>query len=215
MFMNSDLQGITVTMAKHRSYRKNLAIKGLIYMGGQELEVKVKNLSITGMLAELKSEESLTGIRDVFQAIRLSPVIDIYLPDLRVAGEAEMVRSEQMDGHVLIALEFRNIYYDVDNLIYSRRAYRKNMTAPGCLWIAGEAHTFTTENVSVDGLMVRLEGKMDLDSGAVLRYEFKRLELSGEAKVIWLEQSNGTTLLGLEYLYLEKDSIKGIPRFLH
>ncbi|WP_031433111.1 PilZ domain-containing protein [Methylomarinum vadi] len=202
-------------MAEERSYRKNLAIKGFVYMGGQELEVKVRNVSITGLLAELKTEGVMNDVKDVFQAIKLSPVIDIYLPELRVAGEAEMVRSEKVDGHLLFALEFRNIYYDVDNLVYSRRAYRKNMAAPGHVWINGESHTFTTENVSVDGLMIRLEGKLDLEPGAVLRYEFKRLELSGEAKVIWREQGEETTLLGLEYLYLEKDSIKGVPRFIH
>lgn len=202
-------------MTEQRSYRKNLTIKGLVYMGGQELEVRVQNLSITGLLAELKSEGVLNDVKDVFEAIKLSPVIDIYLPELRVAGEAEMVRSEEVDGRIQFALEFRNIYYDVDNLVYSRRAYRKNMTAPGHAWIGDESHTFSTENVSVDGLMIRLGGRLDIKSGDVLRYEFKRLELSGEAKVIWCEQGDETTLLGLEYLYLEKDSVKGIPRFIH
>lgn len=202
-------------MTEQRSYRKNLTIKGLVYMGGQELEVRVQNLSITGLLAELKSEGVLNDVKDVFEAIKLSPVIDIYLPELRVAGEAEMVRSEEVDGRIQFALEFRNIYYDVDNLVYSRRAYRKNMTAPGHVWIGDEPHTFSTENVSVDGLMIRLGGRLDIKSGDVLRYEFKRLELSGEAKVIWCEQGDETTLLGLEYLYLEKDSVKGIPRFIH
>ncbi len=201
-------------MAEQRFYRKNLAIKGLVYLGGQELEVKVKNLSITGMLAELSGDGALNDMKDVFQAIKLSPVIDIYLPELRVAGEAEMVRSEEVDGQIHFALEFRNIYYDVDNLLYSRRAYRKNMTAPGHVWVSGKVHTFTTENVSVDGLMIRLEGDIEIEQGAALQYEFKRLELSGQAKVIWLEKNNGTTLLGLEYLYMEKDSVKGIPRFI-
>ncbi len=202
-------------MTQERPYRKNLATKGLVYMGGQELEVKVKNLSLTGLLAELEGGEHVYDIKDLFQAIKISPVIDIYLPELRVAGEAEVVRSEQADGGISFALEFRNLSYDIDNLVYSRRAYRKNMTAPGQIIFDGEKHFFNTENVSVDGMMIRLAGRVEVKAGTITQYEFKRLELSGEIKVIWVHHDPYTTLMGLEYQYLEKDSIKGIPRFIH
>ncbi len=200
-------------MTEKRPYRKNLGIQGLIYLGGQELEIAVKNISITGLLAELKESDFIHDTEDIFQSIKISPVIDLYLPELRVAGEAEVVRSDDADSHINLALEFRNISYDIDNVLYSRRAYRKNMTSPGQIVFNNEKHFFTTENVSVDGLMIRLAGKVEVEPGTVATYDFKRFELSGQIKVIWVQHDTYSTLMGLEYLYLEKDAVKGIPRF--
>jgi hypothetical protein len=45
-------------------------------------------------------------------------------------------------------------------------------------------------------------------------FEFKRLELEGEAKVVWVESiPEGGTLMGLQYVHMEKSEIKGIPEF--
>ncbi len=201
-------------MIEERPYRKNLAMQAFIFMGGKELEVTIKNLSITGMLAELSESSLFQDAREIFEAIKVSPVIDIYLPKLRLAGEAEVVRTENADGCIKLALEFRNISYEVDNLLYSRRAYRKNMTSPGNIVFNGEKHFFNTENVSVDGLMIRLAGKVEAEPGQVTSYDFKRFELSGKIKVIWVQYETYTTIMGLEYLYLEKDIIaKLLPRF--
>ncbi len=202
-------------MIEKRPYRKNLAIKGLIYLGGQEIEIRVKNVSITGFLAELQENDLIHDIEDIFQSIKISPVVDLYLPELRIVGEAEVVRSNNVEGRINLALEFRNISYDVDNVLYSRRAYRKNMTSPGEIIFNNEKHFFTTENVSVDGLMIRLAGKVEVESGTVTAYYFKHFELSGQIKVIWIQYDTYTTIMGLEYLYLEKDAVKGIPRFSH
>ncbi|WP_305909155.1 PilZ domain-containing protein [Methylomarinum sp. Ch1-1] len=200
-------------MTEERPYRKNLATKGLVYLGGQELEIEVKNLSITGLLARLQASEPLHEVKEFFQAIRVSPLVDIYLPELRLIGEAEVVRSEKIDGSMHFALEFRNISYDIDNLLYSRRAYRKNINDLGCIVLNQEAHAFYTENVSVDGMMIRLDERVDVKPEEVVSYQFKRLELSGESKVVWVEHDEQGTWIGLEYLHLEKDSIKGVPRF--
>ena len=39
----------------NRPYRKKLMSQGLIYMGEEEQEITIKDLSLTGVLAELKS----------------------------------------------------------------------------------------------------------------------------------------------------------------
>jgi hypothetical protein len=114
-----------------RPYRTNLTSHGLIYMGGEELEVSVRNLSITGLLGELDDNINIHDINDVFKSVKLSPTIDLYLPEMKLAGEAEIVRADMIDGRIYLALEFRNVSYDVDNVLYKRKAYRKNMTAPG------------------------------------------------------------------------------------
>ena len=197
-----------------RPYRKNLTSNGLIYLGEQELEISVRNLSLTGLLAELEDNASISDINDVFQSVKLSPVIDIYLPEMRLAGEAEIVRADMIDGQIYLALEFRNISYDVDNVLYKRKVYRKNMAAPGQIIFNEIKYDFNTLNVSVDGLSIRITENIEVKEGTVTIFDFKRLKLRGEIKVVWVEHNeDGATIMGLQYQHMEKDDVSGIPRF--
>ena len=200
----------------NRPYRKNLMSRGLIYMGGEERPITIKDLSLTGVLAELKCDQADTrDARDIFNMLSESATIDLYLPEMRLAGEAEVVRVDMLDEHILLALEFRNISYDVDNQLYKRKVYRKNMVVPGKILLNGEYHEFNTVNASVDGLMINLaESSLAVETGETTVFEIERLELEGEIKVIWAERTaDGGILLGLQYVHMEKTVIKGIPRF--
>lgn len=197
-----------------RYYRKNLTSQGIIYLGGEELDISVRNLSITGLLAELGENKSIRSIKDLFDAIGSSPKIDIYLPEMHLMGDSEVVRADLVDGVIYLALEFRNISYDVDDVLYKRVAYRKNMVAPGLIVLNGKKHSFTTRNVSVYGLMIHLTERIEVDLGTVTIFDFKRLDLRGEIKVAWIEDAeDGGTYMGLEYVHMGKTDIKGIPKF--
>jgi len=198
---------------ENRAYRKNLTSHGLLYMGYEEHEIWVVNLSLSGLLAVLKVKPQINDIKDIFSALQVSPIVDFYLPEIRLAGEAEVARAEATEDGFQIAIEFRNLSYDTDNLLYSRRAYRKNMTAPGHIIFNDTDYAFNTENVSVDGLMIRMLGRIDVAEGTVTGFEYHHLGLSGEATVIWSEHDDISTLMGLQYLHMERDSIKGIPNF--
>jgi hypothetical protein len=197
-----------------RPYRKNLKLKGLIYFGGEEQEILVKNLSITGILVELSSKTSSTDIKTIFNNLKLSTTLDIYLPELRLVGEIEVIRVDMQKDTILLASEFKNVSFEVDPFHYHRKAYRKRLPAPGKILLNGKYHTFTTVNVSVDGLMIRLDKKIDLQEGAVTLMEFKQLDLYGEIKIVWVEHTgDNETIAGVKYVNLENTSIKGIPRF--
>lgn len=200
---------------ENRAYRKNLASYGMLYLGFQEHEIWVVNLSLTGLLAVLKVKPEVNGIKDIFTALQISPVIDFYLPEMRLAGEAEMVRAEAVDDNFEIAIEFRNLSYDTDNLLYSRRAYRKNMTAPGHIVLNDTDYDFVTENVSVDGLMIRMLGKIEVEKGTLASFDYKHLDLEGEVKVVWIDHDDISTLMGLQYMHMERNYIKGIPNFTY
>jgi hypothetical protein len=197
-----------------RPCRKNLMSHGLIYMGEEEHGITIKNLSINGVLAELNSDREDIDIKYIFNSLLDSTIIDLYLPEMRLAGEAEVVRAEIEDDHILIALEFKNIAFDIDKDLNKRKAYRKNIPDPGKILLNGEYRDFNTVNVSVEGLMICLSEAIFVDVGMITRFEFKRLELEGEIKVIWVDPvSDGRTLMGLQYVHMENNAIKGIPRF--
>jgi hypothetical protein len=197
-----------------RHYSKNLMSHGIIYLGEEEHDITIKNLSINGALAELNSNREDIDIKYIFNTLLVSTMMDLYLPEMRLAGEVEMVRAEMENGHILIALEFKNMTYDVDKELNKRKAYRKNMPGVGKILLNNEYHEFTAVNVSVDGLMISLPETIRVEEGTISRFEFKRLELEGEVKVIWIDIiPENRTLMGLQYVHLENKAIKGIPRF--
>jgi len=197
-----------------RPYRKNLTTHGLIYLAGEEQPITIKNISITGVLAQLNSKVGRNDIKDIFNTLLASTIIDLYLPEMRLAGEVEVIRVDMQDDHILLALEFRNVTYDVNDLLYKRKAYRKNLPGIGHILFNGEYLEFNAVNVSVDGIMIRLGETVHVEPGVVTVFEFKRLELEGEIKVVWMDRmTEGGTLMGLQYVHMEKSSIKGIPQF--
>ena len=203
---------------EERPYRKNLTTKGLIYMWDEEQPVIVKNLSITGVLAELKCSQCQSGsfnVKDIYNAVSESTTFDLYLPEMRLAGTVEVARVDVLEDSVLMALEFKDITHEVDDLLYKRKAYRKKITAPGQILLNGEYLDFNTVNVSVDGLMIRIAENIAIAEGTLTVFEFKRLELEGEVKVIWSEPmaEGGGTLIGLQYVHIDNTVIRGIPRF--
>ncbi len=198
-----------------RSYRKNLKLNGLIYFGGQEQNITVKNLSITGLLAELSSDEKVPpNINDIFNTLKSSTIVDVFLPEMNLTGEVEVIRVDMVSNHILLALEFKNISFESDNFLYSRREYRKRMQGSGRILINGKYHDFKTVNVSVVGLMIQLNEKIDIEEGSITQFNFDQLDLNGEIKVIWVEHlADNLTLVGLQYLNMENTVIKGVPRF--
>lgn len=200
-------------LEENRTYRKKLTSQGLIYLGGQEIEISVKNLSISGLLAILEDSAVFSDIKKVFKVIQGSPIIDIYLKTMRIAGEAEIVRVDQVGNEIQLAIEFRNVFHDVGDLLYKRKAYRKDMTAPGQIIFYKKKYTFHTKNVSVDGLMIHLEEIIDVEEGTITILDFKRLNLRGVIKVVWKEYIDNVTFMGLQYLQMEREDVGGIPRF--
>ncbi|MGR8980671.1 MAG: PilZ domain-containing protein [Gammaproteobacteria bacterium] len=197
-----------------RPYRKMLKQRGLIYFGGEEREIHVKNLSLSGVLAELKSGAKNNPIKDIFDNLKQSTAVDLFLPEMGLNGECEVIRVDMIKDKILLALEFKHISYDTDNFVYSRKAYRKKLKGRGKILLNGIYYDFDTVNVSVDGLMVQLNDVVKVKDGTVTVFELEQLELNGEIKVIWIEHlENDKTLIGLQFLTMENTVIKGIPRF--
>jgi len=197
-----------------RPCRKSLTSSGLIYMGGEEQKITVINISITGVLAELNSNGKKIDVKDIFNILLTSTIIDLYLPEMCLAGEAEVVRVDVNNDHILLALEFKNIAFDIDKNLNKRKVYRKSMPDPGLIFLNDQYLEFNTVNVSVEGLMIRLTESLSVEEGTVTRFEFKRLDLKGQVEVIWADPiPDGGTLIGLHYVNMNTDKITGIPRF--
>jgi hypothetical protein len=183
-------------------------------MGEAEHKVTVKNISISGLLVHIDSHD--IDIKYVFNQLHLSTMIDFYLPEMHLAGEAQVVRADiEEEEFILLALEFKNVAFDIDENLNKRKVYRKSMTDPGKILISGHYYEFTTINVSAEGLMIFLCQEIPVKVGEITRFEFERLGLEGQIKVIWVDAIyDGRTLIGLEYVHLKKNTLKKrVPRF--
>ncbi len=80
--------------ALDRPLRTNLMSEGFIYMGEEEHKITVKNLSINGVLAQLNTDREDIDIKYVFNQLLVSTIIDLYLPEMRLVGEVEVVRGD-------------------------------------------------------------------------------------------------------------------------
>lgn len=195
-----------------RSYRKNLDSNGLIYIAGTEREVSVSNLSMTGALVHL--EDILDAVQ-LSETLTIPTVIDFFLPKLRLAGTAEVVRIDKEDDEqVSLALQFKDISYNINKLLYARKVYRKNMSVAGRILLGSKYYDFHTLNVSVEGLMIQLTETVDIVQHMTTMFEFDKVNVTGEVEVIWTDvDSEGRTLLGLKYINTNTSAIKGLPRF--
>jgi hypothetical protein len=199
-----------------RAFRKDLHIKGMIFLNGQEQSIIVRNLSITGLLAELDQQKGVEiDIKDIFNSLQSSTLADIFIPSMRLAGEMEVIRADIKKDKILIALEFKSVSYDVEDFIYRRKMYRKRMPGSGRILLDGDYHPFAAINVSVEGLMIQMKERVADDVlNSVAPFEFEKLGMRGEARIVWIEHPQSEeTLMGLSYVHLEKAELNAIPRF--
>ena len=197
-----------------RPRRTNLVSHGLINMGEEEHKITIKNISINGVLARLDSNREDIDVKYIFNQLQISTIVDLYLPEMRLAGEVEVVRADLEEGHILLAMAFKNIGYEMDKDFNRRKAYRKYMIDSGEILLNDQHYIFNTVNVSVDGLMISLSGTISAKLGTMTRFELKRLMLQGKTKVIWIYPlSDDQTLIGLQFIDIEKNAVRGVPRF--
>jgi hypothetical protein len=199
-----------------RAFRKDLHLTGMIFLNEQEQPIIVKNLSITGLLAELDQKKGgENDIRDIFNSLKSSTLADVFIPSMRLAGEMEVIRADIKRDKIQIALEFKSVSYDVEDFIYHRKMYRKRMPGSGRILLNEAYHPFTAVNVSVEGLMILLNEAITADvSDTTAPFEFEALGMSGEARIVWVEHVQPEeTLMGLNYIHLEKARLNTLPRF--
>lgn len=201
-------------MSNNRSYRTLLSSDGLVFLGGEELQLNIRNLSVTGLLAELKPGNHIRNIDHVHEALEVSTTVDVFIPELKLAGEAEVARAEEEGVTMLLGMEFKNIVYEASDLLYKRKVYRKSLVANGIIGINSRMLDFEARNVSVEGMMVSLNQAIEVEPGLITIFDFTDLGIKGKIKVIWCEVINdNTTLLGLEYVSMENNHALAVPGF--
>lgn len=196
---------------------QNKASYGIVYLGGEELRVLVKTISLTGLIVDLENKLLTDDIYDMFQLLANSETtIDIFLPETQLTGEVQVLKIKKIDKALSIEFEFSQISYDTDNLLHRRHSYRENLKSLGTLVLNRKQYPFQTKNASIDGLMIHINEYVPIDKdNDIAIFSIKNLRLKGQCKIVWVEyKGNNQSFIGLQYIHLEKDENQAIPRTL-
>lgn len=199
-----------------KSYHKNASFLGLIFIGAEEHKMHVRNLSISGMLAEIDVSSDKINKQELLSLLKPFYLLDFYIEQLKLHGNAQIARVEVEGQHILIGLEFKHIAYDTESFLNQRQTYRKITESTGHILIAKKVYAFTAKNVSVEGLMAHIPEHVTVPEGELAKFKFDEWHLHGEVRIVWSEEDGqGGTLLGLKYEHMKKAELKDIPQFYH
>jgi hypothetical protein len=187
-----------------KEYRKSFTSNGSIYLGGEKLHFKGYDISVRGMQIELTQGTLVQNVSDVAQIIESNSTAEIYVDELRLTGEVELIWVRDDEDKILIGLEFRDVMHNAEKLWRKRRYYRKNLVKTGVLIIKDREMDFECKNFSVEGLCLRVTSHEDTkilarDNAKVIS---EQLSLDALAKIAWVNRNEDDELitLGLRYL---------------
>lgn len=188
-----------------KEYRKNFTSSGQLYVAGELLDFISYDVSVKGILVEIIPGSLLTEVSDFEALVKEDNLVEIYVKDLMLTGEAEIAWVKQDGEKILLGLEFRDVMSNAMKLWRKRRYYRSKRKFSGYLIIDDQRIDFEGNNVSTDGLELKLEQiNSGLKPGCVVKLMVNGLDVKGIGKVVWINAvGEDACVLGLRYLTIE------------
>ncbi len=193
-----------------QAYRKNLISSGQLYAAGELLNFIGYDVSVKGMSVEVIPGSFLADAEDFENLVKENATVEIFVKDLMLTGEADIIWVVNEDDAIHLGLEFKNVIYNAEKLWHKRRYFRKSKRAPGLLLADEQKFAFESINISVDGMMIHLvEGDevskpkdAKFSVGFVVKIISQALSIKAVAKIAWIDTETKTTM-GLRYLSVE------------
>jgi len=190
-----------------KEYRKTFTSNGSIYLGGEKLLFKGYDVSVRGMQIELEPGTLVQTVSDVVQIIESNSTAEIYVEELGLTGEVELIWVKEEEDKILIGIEFRDVMHNAGKLWRKRKYYRKKLLKAGSLIVQNQEMDFECLDFSVEGMRLRIDRPDDivLQPGGDAKVISEKLGLEAMAKIIWVNRNedDATTYLGLRYLEIE------------
>lgn len=188
-----------------KNYRKSYTSSGQLYVGGELLDFRSYDISVKGILIEILPGLLLTEIGDFETLIEENNSVEIFVKDLFLTGEAQIVWAKLDNGKIMLGLEFRNVNYKAEKLWRKRNYFRCRKNFSGYLMIDDRKVEFEGVNVSVDGLAMQLDHIDNmLTPGYLIKLLVNDIGVKGVGKIVWVNTTDEmTSTLGLKYLTME------------
>lgn len=189
-------------LIERQEYRKKYISQGQLYIAGEILDFQSYDVSVKGILVEVVPANFLSDISDFEALLTENNIAEIFVKDLMLTGETDIVWVKLTDGKIMLGLEFRDVIYNAEKLWRKRSFYRSTKKFSGILIVGNENVLFRGLNVSADGLAVQIDvTNDDLIPGAIIKVVVDGLDVKGVGKIVWVNtRANGPTQLGMRYL---------------
>lgn len=190
---------------QRKEYRKSFNSSGQVYIAGELLDFISYNVSVTGICIEIVPGLFLSDINDFEALVQENSLIEIYVKELMLTGEAEVAWVRLDKGKILLGLEFKDVMYNAKKLWRTRRYYRSKKAFTGYLIVNDKRKDFQGLNISVNGLALTIEiGESTLKQGDVIKLLVNEFDIKGLGKIVWINSiDEKSSVLGLKYLELE------------
>ena len=191
-----------------KEYRKSFTSNGSIYLGGEKLHFKGYDISVRGMQIELTQGTLVQNVSDVAQIIESNSTAEIYVDELRLTGEVELIWVREDEEKILIGLEFRDVMHNAEKLWRKRRFYRKKLVKTGSLILQDQEIDFECLDFSIDGMRLRVAEQNNeiVKAGAEAKIVSDQLGLEALAKIVWVNRNEDDEIIysGLRYLEINE-----------
>lgn len=183
--------------------RKTFNSSGQLYIAGELLNFIGYDISVKGIQVEILPGLFLSEAEDFEKLMQENTRAEIFVKDLMLTGEADIVWVQKNATSIMLGLAFREVIYNAEKLWHKRRYYRKYKKANGlmhCKEIERRVQ-FESINISTDGIMIHLTERIDytLQPGMIVQLCSTELALNALAKIAWVDKQTQSTL-GLKYL---------------
>ena len=186
---------------KKRSERFVLGSTGCIKVGAKELFFNVKNMSVTGLLIEVKDNLQVKSEHEFYTLLggkNCDINCHVFNPD--VSGMATVVSVELAQGRLIISLKFSALNFEDGFMVFKRRLPRKATQVQGRLYCHKQWYSFIGDDISLNGLSVKMAVPCPVSGGEWVTLEVPTLSLWGSARVKWSAPDDFR--LGVEYISL-------------
>ena len=188
-----------------KEYRKSFNSSGQLYVSGELLDFVSYDVSVKGILIEIIPGNLLAEIADFQALIKENNAAEIYVKDLMLTGEVDLVWAKFENEKIMLGLEFRDVMYNAEKLWRKRSYFRARKQNSGYLIVDDRKIDFQGINVSTDGLAIQVQ-QVDaaLKPGHIVKLMLNGLDVKGLGKIVWVKTyADEQSVLGLRYLTIE------------
>ena len=188
---------------ERKEYRKNLNAVGQLYIGGEILQFNCYDVSVKGAMIEVSPGELLSTVADFEALIAEEQWAEIFIAELMLSGEVHIVWVREESNRIMMGLELESVVHNAKRLKIKRRDYRKTEPFTADLFIDNQHWQVEGINRSKNGLCVLLPGQHPtIKVNTPVKIQIKALGLVALGKIVWINEENGFTKMGLQILVI-------------
>lgn len=188
---------------ERKEYRKSFHAVGELSIGGEILNFNCYDVSVKGAKIEVFPGKLLATIADFNALLEQDRMAEIFIGELMLSGEVSVVWVREMDGHILMGLEYETVVHNAEKLWIKRRGYRKNEPFTAELVIGKEHVVVEGINRSVKGLCVRFPVRHPpCEVNMPVKLQIKEFGFAAMGKIVWMSDEDSLTKVGLQIISL-------------